>query len=285
MRTSVPVRRTVGYSRGRRAIRRRSAGLSQTRAGAALAAVLSAIALYGLVASPVFAFRHLAIEGASLTAEADLAAQLGVEQGANLFQLTTRPISDRLATLPTVASVDVSVRLPDSLAIQLHERQPIMVWQVPGGRFLVDAQGFLFAVAPDTSSFPAGGLPVIDDQRAASAGLAVGQSLSPIDLDAATRLGALKPSQLGSIVSSLAFSVDDTDGYVVSTQPASWTAVFGFYTPTMRKADLIPGQVRLLGSLLAKAGESKVARVILATDRDGTYEPRATPRSSASPKP
>ena len=80
-------------------------------------------------------------------------------------------------------------------------------------------------------------------------------------------------------------SADDTDGYVVSTQPASWTAVFGFYTPTMRKADLIPGQVRLLGSLLAKAGESKVARVILATDRDGTYEPRATPRSSASPKP
>jgi len=88
-----------------------------------------------------------------------------------------------------------------------------------------------------------------------------------------------------TIASSLAFSVDDTDGYMVSTQPASWTAVFGFYTPTMRKADLIPGQVRLLGSLLAKAGESKVARVILATDRDGTYEPRATPRSGASPKP
>jgi hypothetical protein len=285
MKAGVSVRRTVGHSRGRRGIRRRSAGLSQTRAGAALAAVLSAIALYGLVASPLFAFRHLAIEGNSLTAEVDLAAQLGVEQGANLFQLTTRPITERLAGLPTVDSADVSVRLPDTLAIQLHERQPIMVWQVASGRFLLDAHGFVFAAVADGSRGAAAGLPIIDDRRAASAGLAVGQWLSPIDLDAATRLGALKPSQLGSAASSLAFSVDDIDGYVVSAQPSAWTAVFGFYTPTMRRTDLIPGQVRLLGSLLAKAGESKVARVILATDRDGTYVPRATPRSSASPKP
>ena len=42
---------------------------------------------------------------------------------------------------------------------------------------------------------------------------------------------------------------------------------------------------RLLDSLLARAGESKVATVILATDRDGTYVLRAAPRVGASPKP
>jgi hypothetical protein len=285
MRARVPVRRTVGYSRGRHGVRRRSAGLSQTRAGSALVGVLAAIALYGLVASPVFAYRHLAIEGEGFTAEADLLSQIGVDEGSNLFQLTTHPIADRLAGLPAVASAEVSVRLPDTLAVQLHERQPIMVWAVASGRFLVDSQGFLFATVSDPPSAAIAALPTIDDERLGSAGLAVGESLSPIDLDAATRLGALQPSLIGSAATALAFSVDDVDGYVVNAEPNGWTAVFGFYTPTMRKPDLIPGQVRLLGSLLARAGESKVARVILATDRDGTYVPRASPKNSPSPKP
>ena len=49
--------------------------------------------------------------------------------------------------------------------------------------------------------------------------------------------------------------------------------MFGFYTPTLRTTDLIPGQVRLLRSMLA-GREDDVLRVILADDRSGTYVPR-----------
>ena len=54
--------------------------------------------------------------------------------------------------------------------------------------------------------------------------------------------------------------------------------MFGFYTPSLRTTELIPGQVRLLRSLL-DGREPHVDRVILATETDGTYTPRATPEA------
>jgi hypothetical protein len=127
-------------------------------------------------------------------------------------------------------------------------------------------------------------LPVIADRRADSAGLGVGSTLDPVTLDAALRLGSLVPADIGSAATSLELGVDDAEGFVVQGLPAGWTAVFGFYTPTLRTTDLIPGQVRLLRSLLL-GREKNVLRVILADDRDGTYVPRATPKASATPRP
>ena len=56
--------------------------------------------------------------------------------------------------------------------------------------------------------------------------------------------------------------------------------MFGFYTPTLRPPDMIPGQVRLLRSLIA-GREGSMYRIVLASDTNGTY----LPRSSASPAP
>jgi hypothetical protein len=74
------------------------------------------------------------------------------------------------------------------------------------------------------------------------------------------------------------------DGFVIRGRPMDWTAVFGFYTPTLRTTELIPGQVRLLRSLLLDR-EKVVLKIILADDRSATYVPRATPKASATPKP
>jgi hypothetical protein len=60
--------------------------------------------------------------------------------------------------------------------------------------------------------------------------------------------------------------------------------VFGFYTPTLRRTDLIAGQARLLRSLIL-GREEEVLKVILADDRSGTYVPRPTPEPSPTAKP
>jgi hypothetical protein len=65
-------------------------------------------------------------------------------------------------------------------------------------------------------------------------------------------------------------------GFVVHADPDGWTAIFGFYTPSLRTPDLIPGQVNLLKSLL-EGREATVDQVILASDTDGTYVARPTP--------
>jgi hypothetical protein len=72
---------------------------------------------------------------------------------------------------------------------------------------------------------------------------------------------------------------------VLHGEPDGWNAVFGFYTPTLRTTELVPGQVRLLRSMIAHYGEQDVRRVILADERSGTVVERSTPKPSASPKP
>ena len=269
------IRRAGGHPRRRSRVRRASAGLSRVRAGAALGMLLAVGGIYGVAASPAFGLGPVTVRGVQLTDVAEVTARLGLVPGTNLFALSTEPLAARLRELPTVAAADVTIRLPDTLDVDVHEREPILVWGVGERRFLVDRDGVLFAELGADSQERAT-LPAMTDARAASAALGVGGRLDPLDLDAATRLGSLKPADVGSTASRLAVSVTDENGFVVTAMPSGWSAVFGFYTPSLRRPDLIAGQVRLLRSLLA-GREPAVDRVILASDTSGTFIPRPSP--------
>ena len=73
----------------------------------------------------------------------------------------------------------------------------------------------------------------------------------------------------------------DENGFVIRADPQGWLAIFGLYTPSLRTTELIPGQARLLRSLLI-GREPLILRVILASATDGTYVPRATAKPSPS---
>ena len=246
--------------------------------------LVSAATIYGVAASSAFGFSHLRIEGARFTAEDAIGEKLAVPSGANLFALSTEALAERVRTLPTVADASVNVALPDTLSVALVERVALLVWRVGERDYLVDRDGTLFAQIGDPAPGDAATLPRLDDRRASATGLAVGSRLDAVDLDAATRLGSLMPSDVGSSAPSLRLSVTDQNGFVVrSGEDDGWTAIFGFYTPTLRTPELIPGQVRLLRSKLAEAGESTIERIVLASDTDGTYIPRKSAEPSAEP--
>ena len=276
-RAPLPGRRT-------RSVKRASAGLSAVRAGAALAMLASAAAIYGVGASSAFDYAKLQVDGLQFTDGAAVEAKLADVRGRNLFGLTTAPLEAALETLSTVEKAHVDVRLPATLGVTLEERRPILIWQVGERRYLADSDGVLFALLGKETPPGAAGLPVIEDRRAASAGLSVDQTLDTVDLDAATRLASLVPADVGSGAVSLAVTVNDDNGFVLETRPKGWSAVFGFYTPSLRTTELIPGQVRLLRSLLADR-EHLVERVILASETDGTYTPRASPSAKPSKAP
>ncbi|MEX2010897.1 MAG: FtsQ-type POTRA domain-containing protein [Chloroflexota bacterium] len=274
--TNRAVRHVGGHARRTRPIRRASAGLSPVRAGAALAMLVSAGAIYGVGASAAFGFRTLELDGDRYTVADDVRGLVGVTGGANLFLVATDVIEARIAQLPTVAGVDVEVSLPATIRVALRDRQPVMTWRVGERSFLADGSGMLFAELGDRSTEEAALLPAIVDLRAESASLEVGDPLDTIDIDAATRLGSVKPEQIGSAARSLRVTVSDQHGFVVHADPDGWTAIFGFYTPSLRTPDLIPGQVNLLRSLLEDR-ETAVDQVILASDTDGTFVARPTP--------
>jgi hypothetical protein len=110
------------------------------------------------------------------------------------------------------------------------------------------------------------GLAVVFDRRSSDAGLGLGGTVDPVNLDAGYRLANLSTTDVGSKAGSLAVVLDDTHGFTLSSFPSGWVAEFGFYAPTVRQVSVIPNQVRELRSALAKWGEAKVGWVILVSD-------------------
>ena len=272
-----------GRSRQTRRVRRASAGLTPTRAGALLVMLAAMAGIFGAATSDAFAISRTELSGATWTPTTELEAALAIPPGQNLFAVSTSELARRVEAIPAVRTARVEVALPDTLRVTVSERVALLAWRVGTRELLVDGTGFLFGELPDAGASGAR-LPVVDDQRLGSAHLDVGDSLDAVSLDAALRIGSLTPADVGSSASRLAFRVDDTDGFTVTAEPVGWTAVFGFYTPTLRTTDLIPGQVRLLRSLLL-GREETVLRIVLADDHSGTYVPRPTPSASSTAKP
>lgn len=278
-----PGARPGGGGRRTRPVRRASAGLTPVRAGALLALVAAVAATWGLASSDVFSMRHTVVTGATWTPEDSVLAALAIPEGANVFTLKTADLGRAVMALPSVRSASVTVALPDKVTVAVDERVALVAWKVGGRKFLVDGDGLLFGELDGNAPPEAATLPVIDDARLASMALDVGSTLDPVTLDAALRLGSLTPADVGSTAKALVLRVDDTVGFAMRTRPVTWTAIFGFYTPTLRTTDLIPGQVRLLNALLA-GREGQVAKVILADDQSGTYVPKDTPAPTKKPK-
>jgi len=273
-----------GGGRRTRPVRRASAGVTAVRAGALLVLLAAVAGLYGLAASSAFSVHKTQITGATWTSSDEILAALAIPSGQNLFTVNAEVLARRLDGIPAVRTVHVTVSLPDELTVAVTERQALVIWESAGHQYLVDTTGLLFAELGASPPDAAAQLPTIRDERASPQPLVVGSTLDPVTLDAALRLGSLTPADVGSTATGLAIKVDDTDGFTVSSVPDGWDAVFGFFTPTLRTTDLIPGQVRLLKSLMY-GREAKVGRIILADERSGTYLPRGSAAPIATPKP
>lgn len=275
-----PSRRAGGdRSRARTAAVRLLAGgrLVTPARAAALLGMLACGFLLSFVTGPtVFGLSRTELPELTWTDPQAVRDALGLAEGDNVFRLDTGPLDAALGALPAVAAADVSVRLPDgAVVVRIEERRPVLAWQVGDRRYLADREGAIFASVDTATALPAG-VALVEDRRLASVNqLAIGGRLDPVDLDVATRLGSLTPAGVGSAADRLSVAATEGDGWVVTAR-GSWTAVFGFYSPATRATDLIPGQVRLLRSLLA-GREPTVEQVILASADGGTFVLTPTP--------
>ena len=280
MSDDLPVR--GGRVRKRGGQRRASGGFSPRRALAALAMLATAGLIWGAVASPVFAVKHVEVEGAVLTGDDAVRAALALPTPApNAFTLATDVLRERLLALPAVADAEVTVGLPGILKVRIVEREPVLAWRRDGALLLADRDGRIVADAAQDGNVAAAaaarGLPLVADRRSSGERLVVGDRIEALDLDVATRLLSLAPAELGSAVPMVLVGVDERDGWtLIPTVEDPWTAVFGFYGPEIRGPAMIPEQVRLLRSLLV-GREATLLRVVLAGPNEGTYTLKPVP--------
>lgn len=260
--------------------------------------VLVGALLAALLLPPIAARAGLArvgsisVLGTTLLDPAAVIAAANIPVGSSLLAADLRAAEAAVAALPMVESVHVSAGLPDRVQIKVRERALLLRWQVGEGTYAIDAAGDLLGSVADLDLAPSAALeleaaPLISDDRTPSPVRGSG-GLTPTELDVATRLASLLPADLGTAATSLQVRILSDFGYVVvgGGPTVEWTAVFGIYSGSIRPATMIPGQVRLLRSLLA-GREERIGWVILADDQAGTYTVRGVrpPSPSIAPGP
>jgi cell division septal protein FtsQ len=110
--------------------------------------------LYHLWSSPQYHVQATQIKGLQRISTQDVNAVLNVN-GESIFSVSAGELRKRLKqAFPEFSSVDVSVSLPGEVAVQVEERQPILVWRQEGRTTLVDANGVSFPMRDQNTPLP-----------------------------------------------------------------------------------------------------------------------------------
>jgi cell division septal protein FtsQ len=252
--------------------------ITAARLLAAVGLLASAAALYGVTASAAFEVDRVEVTGTAIAAPDAVRETVATALGSrpNLFRIRSADVAAALGDVPAVRDARVTVVLPGTVRVAVTERSPIVAWHTEQARLLADVEGRLFMPQPLDATTP--GVVTIRDRREAATSFALGSWLDPVDLAVVRQLGALSPKDVGSKARSLELTVNDSDGWVLTAQPKSWRAVFGFYTSRTRRPELVPAQVQCLRALIA-ASEKQVDTVYLGRpgERCGTFRPRPRP--------
>ena len=119
------------------------------------------IVLYYLANSPIYRVEEAEISGLRNLSYTSVDSVLDVS-GKSVFELDAGQMRQELVdAFPEFSSVSVAVVLPQTVAITVTERVPVMIWQQGGRSKLVDADGMTFPVRNDLAL---DSYPVIDAQ-------------------------------------------------------------------------------------------------------------------------
>lgn len=169
MKRRQPVRRTSPQVRQvqvrRRAVRRTAPRLRSAQVTAAILLAVCGLGIVGVSVAPIFDAHKVEIRGATFTSDAAVRQIVGIADSPNIFRFRSDRAAQDLVRLPAVASAHVEVTLPNTIVVELHERQPKIEWVIGETRYVADENGFLFGEV-DSAGNPipsdAGPLPTPD---------------------------------------------------------------------------------------------------------------------------
>jgi cell division septal protein FtsQ len=237
-REATPRRRNATHARRPAAPLRRRVGRVLPAIGRILAVAVCAALLAGLVLlvnGPWLRVRETAWAGQRFTADRDIEQVLDAVRGAPLLTLDSAALALQLEQLPAVAGATVEARLPGSISVTLVEEPGVVVWRTRSSQLVCAADGLIIGRLSRTAGLPddLAALPVIDDSRARSQTLGVGDRVGPGTLLSALRLAAVEPAAMGTAAASLSVRLDDDHGFVLISANPAWRAAFGRYEPSL----------------------------------------------------
>ncbi|MBA3689585.1 MAG: FtsQ-type POTRA domain-containing protein [Chloroflexi bacterium] len=222
-------------------------------------------ALLALVNGPWLRVGRVAWAGERFTPDAQLQRALASLDGIGLLTVDATAVASKIQRLPAVSRATVEAVLPDAVRVHIVEKVPTFVWQTSAVRLVGVADGMLIGQLPLAGDLPVdlAALPLIDDRRAQSRRLIVGDRIDSSSLAAALHLSDVEPAALGSTAVDLDVRLTDNDGFLlVSAQPA-WQADFGLYPDSDfgqpgALQERVEAQVTAVRTLFSFEGESTI---------------------------
>jgi cell division septal protein FtsQ len=262
-------RRSAGHVKRPRPPLRARLGRVLPRAGRFFALLLVAILSAGLVVlanGPWLRIERVAWAGQHYTTASELQHALDQLRGRQLLTLDLSAVRAGIEKLPAVSAARVEALLPDQLQITLAEKRATFVWQTSATRLIGAADGTLIGQVALPAGLPndLAGLPLVDDRRAASGVVAIGDRIDPALLAVALRLAQMDPARLGSAASQFAVRLDDEHGFVLVANDPGWQAAFGLYGVDLaddpsHPGDRIDAQVTAIRTLFSMHPEAGVS--------------------------
>jgi cell division septal protein FtsQ len=236
--------------------------------GRIVAGLLTAVLVAGLVAlinGPWLRVARVAWAGERYTAASQLQRVLASLDGAALLTVDATAVAAGLQRLPAVSGATVEAVLPDTVKVTIEEKVAAFVWRTSAVRLIGVADGTLIAQEALDAELPADlmTLPLIDDRRAGSRDLIVGDRIDAATLAAAIHLTEVEPAALGSTATGLEVRLTDADGFLLVSSDPSWEADFGFYPDqdlgqSGTLAERVEAQVAAVRTLFLYEGEQGI---------------------------
>ncbi len=178
------------------------------------------VALYLLWNLPYFRVTEAQVTGAARLTSADVNAALGVS-GQPIFGLQSDELETRLRlNYPELSSAQVTIGLPNQVAIQVTERQPVLLWQQGDGYTWIDATGVAFRPRGEVS-----GLILIASLATPPAGLPTDDPFSPVPYLSADLVKSAQT--LAAILPPGASMIYDARNGFGWQDPQGWQVFFG----------------------------------------------------------
>lgn len=117
-----------------------------------ISVVLPALAFAGwtgyreLVTTPFLAVRELSVVAGARVSAQDIAGLSGIESGTNIYSFRLEDVADRVEKNPWVAKAKVERVLPDTLSIDVVEREPLAFVKAEA-MYVMDTSGVVFKKA------------------------------------------------------------------------------------------------------------------------------------------